>query len=29
MKIGVRNIRKEFDRYPALHDVSLDIRSAN
>ena len=27
MKIGVRNIRKEFDRYPALHDVSLDIRS--
>ncbi|WP_182084108.1 sulfate/molybdate ABC transporter ATP-binding protein [Aureimonas sp. ME7] len=27
MKIGVRHIRKEFDRYPALHDVSLDIRS--
>ncbi|KQT50977.1 sulfate ABC transporter ATP-binding protein [Aureimonas sp. Leaf454] len=27
MDIGVRNIRKEFDRYPALHDVSLDIRS--
>ncbi len=27
MDIKVRNIRKEFDRYPALHDVSLDIRS--
>ncbi|WP_062211510.1 sulfate/molybdate ABC transporter ATP-binding protein [Aureimonas sp. AU12] len=27
MEIRVRNIRKEFDRYPALHDVSLDIRS--
>ncbi|WP_152044806.1 sulfate/molybdate ABC transporter ATP-binding protein [Aureimonas psammosilenae] len=27
MDISVRNIRKEFDRYPALHDVSLDIRS--
>ena len=22
-----QNVRKEFDRYPALHDVSLDIRS--
>ena len=27
MDISVRGIRKEFDRYPALHDVSLDIRS--
>ncbi|WP_062117440.1 sulfate/molybdate ABC transporter ATP-binding protein [Aureimonas sp. AU40] len=27
MDIRVRNIRKEFDLYPALHDVSLDIRS--
>ncbi|GGE00917.1 sulfate/thiosulfate import ATP-binding protein CysA [Aureimonas endophytica] len=27
MEISVRSIRKEFDRYPALHDVSLDIRS--
>jgi sulfate transport system ATP-binding protein len=27
MDISVRNIRKEFDRYPALHDVSLDIVS--
>jgi sulfate/thiosulfate transport system ATP-binding protein len=27
MEISVRNIRKEFDRYPALHDVSLDIAS--
>ena len=27
MDIRVDNVRKEFDRYPALHDVSLDIRS--
>ncbi|KAB0678823.1 sulfate/molybdate ABC transporter ATP-binding protein [Aureimonas leprariae] len=27
MEISVRHVRKEFDRYPALHDVSLDIRS--
>lgn len=26
MEIRIDNIRKEFDRYPALHDVSLDIR---
>ena len=27
MDVSVQNIRKEFDRYPALDDVSLDIRS--
>jgi sulfate transport system ATP-binding protein len=27
MEIRIVNVRKEFDRYPALHDVSLDIRS--
>ncbi len=27
MDVSVKNIRKEFDRYPALNDVSLDIRS--
>src|SRR6478736_2714163 len=27
MEVRVQNIRKEFDRFPALHDVSLDIRS--
>ena len=27
MDIRVQNIRKEFSRYPALHDVSLDIVS--
>ncbi|WP_102961325.1 sulfate/molybdate ABC transporter ATP-binding protein [Mangrovicella endophytica] len=27
MDIRIQNIRKEFDRFPALHDVSLDIRS--
>jgi sulfate transport system ATP-binding protein len=27
MEIRIKNIRKEFDRFPALHDVSLDIRS--
>ena len=27
MELGIRNVRKEFDRFPALHDVSLDIRS--
>ncbi|MCD1263432.1 sulfate ABC transporter ATP-binding protein [Shinella sumterensis] len=27
MDVSVKNLRKEFDRYPALHDVSLDIRS--
>jgi len=27
MEVSVRSVRKEFDRFPALHDVSLDIRS--
>ncbi len=27
MDVKVSNIRKEFEQYPALHDVSLDIRS--
>src|SRR5690606_5271513 len=27
MEVRVTNVRKEFDRFPALHDVSLDIRS--
>ena len=27
MDIRVQNIRKEFSRYPALHDVSLNIVS--
>jgi len=27
MEIRIENIRKEFDRYPALHEVSLDIHS--
>lgn len=27
MEVRVKNVRKEFDRYPALHDLSLDIRS--
>ena len=27
MDVSVKNIRKEFDRFPALNDVSLDIRS--
>jgi sulfate transport system ATP-binding protein len=27
MEVRVQNIRKEFSRFPALHDVSLDIRS--
>ena len=27
MEIRVQNVRKEFSRYPALHDVSLDIRA--
>ncbi|MDM9646537.1 sulfate/molybdate ABC transporter ATP-binding protein [Rhizobium sp. S163] len=27
MEVRVQNLRKEFDRFPALHDVSLDIRS--
>ena len=27
MEVRVVNVRKEFDRFPALHDVSLDIRS--
>ena len=26
-EVRVANVRKEFDRFPALHDVSLDIRS--
>ncbi|MDZ4738240.1 MAG: sulfate/molybdate ABC transporter ATP-binding protein [Rhodospirillaceae bacterium] len=27
MELRVVNVRKEFDRFPALHDVSLDIQS--
>ncbi|MBS0246115.1 MAG: sulfate/molybdate ABC transporter ATP-binding protein [Proteobacteria bacterium] len=27
MEIRIRNVRKEFERYPALHGVSLDIHS--
>jgi sulfate transport system ATP-binding protein len=27
MEIRIANVRKEFERYPALHGVSLDIRS--
>jgi sulfate/thiosulfate transport system ATP-binding protein len=27
MEVRVQNIRKDFGRFPALHDVSLDIRS--
>ncbi len=27
MEIRIEKIRKEFERYPALHDVSLDIKS--
>ncbi len=27
MELAIRHVRKEFDRFPALHDVSLDIRS--
>lgn len=27
MEVRVQNLRKEFDRFPALHEVSLDIRS--
>ncbi len=27
MEVRVQNIRKEFGRFPALEDVSLDIRS--
>jgi len=27
MDLSIRNVRKEFDRFPALDDVSLDIRS--
>ena len=27
MEVRVENIRKEFERFPALHDVSLSIRS--
>ena len=27
MEVRVVNVRKEFDRFPALHDVSLDIHS--
>ena len=27
MEVRVVNVRKEFDLFPALHDVSLDIRS--
>ncbi|WP_292665983.1 ATP-binding cassette domain-containing protein, partial [Mesorhizobium sp.] len=27
MEVRVVNVRKEFERFPALHDVSLDIKS--
>ena len=27
MEVRIANVRKEFDRFPALHDVSLDIKS--
>lgn len=27
MELSIKNVRKEFDRFPALHDVSLDIHS--
>ncbi|MDM9620375.1 sulfate ABC transporter ATP-binding protein [Rhizobium sp. AC44/96] len=27
MEVRVQHLRKEFERFPALHDVSLDIRS--
>jgi len=27
MEVRIQNVRKEFNRFPALHDVSLDIRS--
>ncbi|WP_352609007.1 sulfate/molybdate ABC transporter ATP-binding protein [Mesorhizobium sp. M0047] len=27
MEVRVANVRKEFERFPALHDVSLDIKS--
>ncbi|UWU18351.1 sulfate/molybdate ABC transporter ATP-binding protein (plasmid) [Rhizobium sullae] len=27
MEVRIQNLRKEFERFPALHDVSLDIRS--
>jgi len=27
MEVSIRNVRKEFDRFPALRDVSLNIRS--
>src|SRR5512138_620484 len=27
MEVRIANVRKEFDRFPALHDVSLDIHS--
>jgi sulfate/thiosulfate transport system ATP-binding protein len=27
MEVRIQNVRKEFDQFPALHDVSLDIRS--
>lgn len=27
MEVRVKNVRKEFERFPALHDVSLDIKS--
>ncbi|MER9665251.1 ATP-binding cassette domain-containing protein, partial [Mesorhizobium sp. M0203] len=27
MEVRVANVRKEFERFPALRDVSLDIKS--
>ena len=27
MDVSIRQVRKDFDRFPALHEVSLDIRS--
>ena len=27
MDVNIKNIRKEFGQFPALHDISLSIRS--
>lgn len=27
MELSIKNVRKEFDRFPALHETSLDIHS--
>ena len=28
MSVSIRNVRKEFENFPALHDVSLDIKTS-